>query len=84
MDRNAAENFASRSMRRYRVPSREPSTVSVRFLAVGFLQYLILGAQALDDFLLLPVDQAPAATSNSPTCGRVKLLHPVGVGTGAS
>ena len=27
---------------------------------------------------------APAATSNSPTYGRVKILHPVGDGTGAS
>jgi len=27
-------------------------------------------------------DLAPAATSNSPTRGRVKLLHPVGGGTG--
>jgi hypothetical protein len=26
-------------------------------------------------------DGAPAATSNSPTCGRVKLLHPEGDGT---
>lgn len=29
------------------------------------------------------VQYTPAATSTSPTCGRVKVLHPVGDGTGA-
>ena len=27
-------------------------------------------------------DDAPAATSTSPTCGRVKLLHPTATGQG--